>query len=115
MKVEQYKAGDVITCKVVRLVPFGAFVEVVPNADGLIHISQIADRRIGKPSDVLSVGQEVQAKILEIDPENQKISLSIRALIEPEEAPAEEVVAAEETVAEEVVEAPVEEAAETEE
>lgn len=90
-KVEQYKAGDVITCKVVRLVPFGAFVEVVPNADGLIHISQIADRRIGKPSDVLSVGQEVQAKILEIDPEKQKISLSIRALLEhTEPVPAEE-------------------------
>ncbi len=90
-KVAQYKAGDVISCKVVRLVPFGAFVEVVPNADGLIHISQIADRRIGKPSDVLSVGQEVQAKILEIDPEKQKISLSIRALLEhTEPVPAEE-------------------------
>ncbi len=107
-KVEQYNAGDVITCKVVRLVPFGAFVEVVPNADGLIHISQIADHRIGKPSDVLSVGQEVQAKILEIDPEKQKISLSIRALIEPAEAPVDE-----EAVAEKSVEAVSEEAVET--
>lgn len=97
-KVEQYKAGDVISCKVVRLVPFGAFVEVVPNADGLIHISQIADHRIGKPSDVLTVGQEVQAKILEIDPEKQKISLSIRALLENTEPAAEEAAQPEEAV-----------------
>lgn len=107
-KVEQYHAGDVISCKVVRLVPFGAFVEVAPNADGLIHISQIADHRIGKPSDVLSVGQEVQAKILEIDPANQKISLSIRALSKSAEAEVSEEASSEAPATEEA-------AAETEE
>ena len=61
--------------------PFGAFAEVMPGVDGLIHISQIADRRIGKPEEVLSVGQEVEAKITGIDEEKQKISLSIRALL----------------------------------
>ncbi len=83
-----YKVGDVATVKVVKLMPFGAFAEVVPGVDGLIHISQIANRRIGKPDEVLSVGQEVDAKITAIDEEKQKISLSIRALIEPEPAPA---------------------------
>ncbi len=83
-----YQAGDVATVKVVKLMPFGAFAEVLPGVDGLIHISQIANRRIGKPEEVLSVGQEVEAKITAIDNEKQKISLSIRALIEPEPAPA---------------------------
>lgn len=83
-----YKVGDVAAVKIVKLMPFGAFAEVVPGVDGLIHISQIANRRIGKPDEVLSVGQEVDAKITAIDEEKQKISLSIRALIEPEPAPA---------------------------
>ena len=60
---------------------FGAFAEIIPGVDGLIHISQIADRRIGKPEDVLSEGQEVQAKIIDIDEEHKRISLSIRALL----------------------------------
>ncbi len=67
--------------------PFGAFAEVLPGVDGLIHISQIADRRIGKPDEVLSVGQEIDAKITAVDNEKQKISLSIRALLEPTPAP----------------------------
>ncbi len=79
-----YKTGDVASVKVVKLMPFGAFAEVLPGVDGLIHISQIANRRIGKPDEVLSVGQEVDAKITAIDEDKQKISLSIRALIEPE-------------------------------
>ena len=66
---------------------FGAFAEVLPGVDGLIHISQIADRRIGKPEDVLSEGQEVHVKITEVDAEHKRISLSIRALLE---TPAEE-------------------------
>ncbi len=84
--------GDVVTCKIVRMMPFGAFAEIMPNIDGLIHISQIADKRIGKPEDVLEIGQEVQAKVTEANWETKKISLSIRALIAPavEEAPAEE-------------------------
>ena len=71
---------------------FGAFAEILPGVDGLIHISQIADRRIGKPEDVLAEGQEVQVKITEVDAENKRISLSIRALLET----AEEVEEAEE-------------------
>ena len=83
-----YQPGDVAKVKIVKLMPFGAFAEVLPGVDGLIHISQIANRRIGKPEEVLSVGQEVDAKITAIDNDKQKISLSIRALIEPEPAPA---------------------------
>ena len=74
--------GDVITCKIVRIVPFGAFAEVLPHVDGLIHISQISWTRINKPSDELSVGQEVQAKVLSINTETQQISLSIKELLE---------------------------------
>lgn len=77
--------GDVITVKIVRMMPFGAFAEIIPSVDGLIHISQIADRRIGKPEDVLTIGQEVQVKVTDADWEEKKISLSIRALIEKEE------------------------------
>ena len=82
-----YNVGDVVNAKVVKLMTFGAFAEILPGVDGLIHISQIADRRIGKPEDVLSEGQEVQVKITEVDAENKRISLSIRALLE---TPAEE-------------------------
>lgn len=84
---EKYSVGDVAAVKVVKLMPFGAFAEVVPGVDGLIHISQIANRRIGKPDEVLTVGDEVEAKITAIDNDKQKISLSIRALSEPEPAP----------------------------
>lgn len=75
--------GDVVKAKIVRMMPFGAFAEIMPNVDGLIHISQIADRRIGKPEDVLTIGEEVEAKVTEADWEAKKISLSIRALIAP--------------------------------
>lgn len=91
--------NDVIKAKVVRLVSFGAFVEIIPGVDGLIHISQIANKRIDKPSDELSVGQEVEALITDINWDTQKIALSIRALL-PDEAPAAEEVA-EEPVSEE--------------
>ena len=65
--------------------PFGAFAEIVPGVDGLIHISQIADHRIAKPEDELEVGQVVEAKIIDINDEKKKVSLSIRALLEDEE------------------------------
>ena len=78
-----YKVGDVANVRIVKLMTFGAFAEVVPGVDGLIHISQIADRRIEKPGDVLSENQMVDAKITAIDEEKQKISLSIRALLAP--------------------------------
>ena len=85
-----YHIGDVVDAKIVKLMTFGAFAEIIPGVDGLIHISQIADKRIGKPEDVLSEGQQVQVKITDVDAENKRISLSIRALLEPA-APAEEV------------------------
>ena len=86
-----YGVGSVAKVTIVKLMPFGAFAEVLPGVDGLIHISQIANRRIGKPEDVLTVGDVVDAKITAIDEEKHKISLSIRALSEPERAPVEEV------------------------
>ena len=86
----QYQVGDVATVKIVKLMTFGAFAEIIPGVDGLIHISQIADRRIGKPEDVLAEGQEVEAKIIDVDAENKRISLSIRALLTPAEEEVEE-------------------------
>ena len=92
--MDKYSVGDVASVRIVKLMSFGAFAEVVPGVDGLIHISQIADRRIEKPEDVLSEGQIVDAKITAIDEEKKKISLSIRALLAPaadeEDAPVEE-------------------------
>lgn len=85
--INTYNVGDIAKVKVVKLMPFGAFAEVMPGVDGLIHISQIANRRIGKPDEVLSVGDVVDVKITAIDNDKQKISLSIRALSEPEPAP----------------------------
>jgi 4-hydroxy-3-methylbut-2-enyl diphosphate reductase len=85
-----YSEGDEVEVKIVKLMTFGAFAEIIPGVDGLIHISQIADRRIGKPEDVLSEGQTVNVKIVGIDNENKKVSLSIRALTAPAAAPVEE-------------------------
>ncbi len=85
-----YNVGDVVNAKIVKLMTFGAFAEIIPGVDGLIHISQIADRRIGKPEDVLSEGQEVQVKITDVDAENKRISLSIRALLEESAEDAQE-------------------------
>lgn len=91
---EKYQVGDVANVRVVKLMTFGAFAEIVPGVDGLIHISQIADHRIDKPGDVLAEGDMVDVKITDIDMEKKKVSLSIRALSEDapisEEEPAEE-------------------------
>jgi 4-hydroxy-3-methylbut-2-enyl diphosphate reductase len=109
---EQYQVGQVITGKVVQIKEYGAFIEIAPGLDGLVHISEISHKRIGKVADELSIGQMVQAKILEIDKDRRRISLSIKATLDPE-APAEEAPAepapAEEAPAEA---APAEEAAE---
>lgn len=78
----KFNVGDVVNVKVVRLVPFGAFVELIDGVDGLIHISQIADKHIAKPADELTVGEVVDAKITEIDWDAKKIGLSIRVLLE---------------------------------
>jgi len=100
-----YIVGDVVSVKIVNMMPFGAFAEIVDGVDGLIHISQIAQKRIAKPADVLEIGQVVDAKIIEIDDEKQKVSLSIRVLLD-------EAQAADEAMPEEVVEEVAEDAAE---
>ena len=102
---KNYNEGDVVDAKVVSLTPFGAFAEVIPGIDGLIHISQISNKKIAKPADELTIGQAVTVKITAIDYDAKRVSLSIRALLEPEQAE-------EEAVAEEAVEEAVEEAAE---
>ncbi len=78
----KYAIGDTVEGKIVRLVPFGAFVELEEGVEGLVHISQISNVRLGKPDEVLSVGQPVKMKVLEVNPELKKISLSIRE-VEP--------------------------------
>jgi 4-hydroxy-3-methylbut-2-enyl diphosphate reductase len=83
--MEKFSVGDEISVKVVRILEFGAFAEVMPDVDGLIHVSQIADYRVEIPSRVLSIGQVVDVKIMGIDEERKRISLSIRALLEPQE------------------------------
>ncbi|MBP1577768.1 MAG: bifunctional 4-hydroxy-3-methylbut-2-enyl diphosphate reductase/30S ribosomal protein S1 [Oscillospiraceae bacterium] len=87
---KNYSVGQATKVKIVSLTAFGAFAEIIPGIDGLIHISQISRERVGKPADVLSIGQEVDAKITELDFERKRISLSMKALLE-DEAPAEEV------------------------
>lgn len=79
-----YEIGSVATVRIVKLMAFGAFAEIVPGVDGLIHISQIANHRVEKPGDELAEGQSVDAKITDIDLDNKKVSLSIRALSENE-------------------------------
>ncbi len=81
---EKYKVGDVVNVKIVNIITYGAFAEIIDGVDGLIHISQIANKRIGNPAEVLHVGDEVEAKIIEIDNDKKKVSLSIRVLSEPE-------------------------------
>ena len=97
-----YPEGTVVKAKIVGLTTFGAFANIIPGIDGLIHISQIANKRIEKPADVLSVGEEVEAKITAIDFDKKRVSLSMRALLpEDEQAPAKAAPVAEETVEEE--------------
>lgn len=75
---ERYQVGQVVKGTIVRLVSFGAFVEVEPGVEGLVHISRLADYRVAKPEDVVSAGQEVDVKILDINKQDQRISLSIK-------------------------------------
>lgn len=83
-----YNVGDVVKATIVSITPFGAFAQIIEGVDGLIHISQIADKRVDNVNDVLSVGQEVDVKITEIDLDKKRISISIRALLD--DAAAEE-------------------------
>ena len=92
-----YPVDSEVECKIVSLTSFGAFAQIIPGVDGLVHISQIAHKHIGTPAEALKVGDVVKAKIMEIDFDKKRVSLSIKALLEPpvveevvaEEAPAE--------------------------
>lgn len=84
------KVGDVVKGKVVNLLDFGAFVRLDEGVEGLVHVSQVSHEHVEKPSDVLNIDQEVEVKILEIEEEKQRISLSMRALMEPKEQPQKE-------------------------
>ena len=87
-----FAAGNVVTGKVARMTDFGAFVELVPGVDALLHVSQISKNHVEKPADVLKIGQEVTAKIVDFNLEDKKISLSMKALEVPAETKAEEAV-----------------------
>lgn len=117
-----YPVDSEVECQVVSLTSFGAFARIIPGVDGLIHISQISYKHIGTPAEALKVGDVVKAKIMEIDFDKKRVSLSIKALLDPPaaeeavEAPAEEPVAEEAPVDEAPVEeAPAEETAPVEE
>lgn len=81
----KYAKGDVVTGKVVKLLDFGAFVELEPGVDGLVHVSEISNQHVKKPSDVLNINDEITVEVLSVDKENKRISLSMKALMESEE------------------------------
>ena len=83
---EKYAVGNVVTGRVARMTDFGAFVELEPGVDALLHVSQISKEHIEKPSDVLKVGDEVTAKVVDFNEADKKISLSVKALLAPEQA-----------------------------
>ena len=87
---QKFNVGDIVPAKIVSIMPFGAFAEVCEDVDGLIHISRISTERINSPADVLKIGDVVDVKITEIDDENRKLALSIRAIKEAEERAARE-------------------------
>ena len=87
---QKYSAGTIVTGRIARMTDFGAFVELEPGVDALLHVSQIAREHIDKPSDVLSVGQQIEAKVVELNAADHKISLSVKALLPDEKAPAKE-------------------------
>lgn len=103
---ENYAAGNIVTGRVARMTDFGAFVELEPGIDALLHVSQISRQHVDKPSDVLSIGQEIEAKVVDFNGEDKKISLSMKVLEAPaaEQAPVSEETAAEEAPAEETTE-----------
>lgn len=93
---EKYAVGNIVEGKVVRMVPFGAFIELEPGVDGLVHISQISEKHVVKPEDVLTAGEIIKVKVLEVNPEQKKISLSKKQAEAPAEEPAKEEAPAEE-------------------
>lgn len=90
LAAEKYAVGSIVEGKVVRMVPFGAFIELEPGVDGLVHISQIANKRVEKPEDELNIGEIIKVKVIDVNAEQKKISLSKKEAEAPEEAPAEE-------------------------
>ena len=86
---EKFAVGNVVDGKVARMTDFGAFVELAPGVDALLHVSQISKEHVEKPSDVLKVGQEITAKIVDFNEDEKKISLSMKALLDPEETDAD--------------------------
>ena len=90
LAAEKYVVGSIVEGKVVRMVPFGAFIELEPGVDGLVHISQIANKRVEKPEDELNIGEIIKVKVIDVNAEQKKISLSKKEAEAPEEAPAEE-------------------------
>jgi ribosomal protein S1 len=121
---DRFAVGTIVSGKVARMTDFGAFVELLPGVDALLHVSQISRNHVDKPSDVLSIGEEIEAKVVDFSADDHKISLSMKALetepalteeinvpaIDTEEAPAEEAPAEEAPVEEAAAEAPAEEA-----
>ncbi|MET3289537.1 UNVERIFIED_CONTAM: small subunit ribosomal protein S1 [Brevibacillus sp. OAP136] len=87
---EKFKKGDIVSGSVKRLASFGAFVEIAPGVEGLVHVSQIANRHVKSPNEVLKEGQTVNVKVLEVNPAEQRVSLSIRALDEEKVEQAEQ-------------------------
>ncbi len=85
-----YKIGDVIPVTIVSITPFGAFAQIIDGVDGLIHISQLADKRVENVKDIVSVGDVVDVKIIDIDIENKRISISMRALLEDDDVAEED-------------------------
>ena len=108
---EKFAVGNIVTGKVARMTDFGAFVELAPGVDALLHVSQISREHVAKPSDVLSVGQEIEAKVVDFNGQDRKISLSMKALESAHPAAPAEEAPVEEAVKEAPVEkAPIEEA-----
>jgi 4-hydroxy-3-methylbut-2-enyl diphosphate reductase len=101
--MDEYTVGSVAKVTIVNITPFGAFAQIIPGIDGLIHISQVSRERIKSVSEVLQVGQEVEAQITEIDADKERVSISVKALLEPEEG---EFAEEQEVVEQEVVEEP---------
>ncbi len=90
MAAEKYVVGSVVEGKVVRMVPFGAFIELEPGVDGLVHISQIANKRVEKPEDELKIGETIKVKVIDVNAEQKKISLSKKEAEAPVEEATEE-------------------------
>ena len=90
LEIDDLKVGMKLQGTVRNVVDFGAFIELAPGIDALLHVSQIAKEHIEKPSDILKIGQEIEAKVVDFNEADKKISLSMKALLAPEEESVEE-------------------------